>query len=122
MLDLFVKFVALVAHGEPVLTANRGNPHWLPDGKYGWNGNLFAGLYRFRRGTGRSTREARRSKWNASHRGALKCRSCGTRWDRFYRPSPSLNYEIASLATAARASSMLSNGMPTKLACPGFHP
>jgi hypothetical protein len=38
--------------GEPVLTANRGNPHWLPDGKYGWNGNLFTGLYRFRRETG----------------------------------------------------------------------
>src|SRR5260370_33162764 len=51
MLDLFVEFVALVAHGEPVRTANRGNPHWLPDGKYGWNGNLFTGLYREPKGT-----------------------------------------------------------------------
>jgi hypothetical protein len=29
MLDLFVEFVALVAHGNPLETANPGNPHWL---------------------------------------------------------------------------------------------
>jgi hypothetical protein len=28
----------------------RGTPHWLPDGKYGWNGNLFTAstIIRFR--------------------------------------------------------------------------
>jgi hypothetical protein len=42
MLDLFIEFVAVVAHG-PARTVNRGTHHWLPDGKYGWNGNLFTG-------------------------------------------------------------------------------
>jgi hypothetical protein len=44
MLDLFVEFVALVAHGNPLEPRTVPTPHWLPDGKYGWNGNLFTSL------------------------------------------------------------------------------
>ena len=49
-LDLFVEFNALVAYGNRS-SRDRGNPHWLPDGKYGWNWNWFTGLYREPKGT-----------------------------------------------------------------------
>ena len=41
MLDLFVEFGALLAHGGTRSTAYRGNIYWMPVGKDGWTGNLF---------------------------------------------------------------------------------
>ncbi len=59
MLDLFVEFGALLAHGGTRSTAYRGNIYWMPVGKDGWTGNLFnqppvkVGQRWFRRGTKR---------------------------------------------------------------------
>ena len=50
MLDLFVEFFALVAHGN-LLEPRVPTPHWSPDGKKGWNGNLFPGPLSIQKGS-----------------------------------------------------------------------
>ena len=45
MFDPFVAFVAFVAHGNPLEPRTEATIIGLPDGKYGWNGNLFTGLW-----------------------------------------------------------------------------